>query len=344
MLGGLLALLASATFALSNVTTRRGVLTGSVLQALVVTIWLGIPVFVVATLVAGQIGAIAKFSLLSMVYLVLAGIVHFVLGRYCNYRAISAIGVNLAGPVLEIGLLGSLALAVWLLGEVLTALKILGIVLVLLGPAIILRVLRTERRAVDARNTTATPSEDAAATGFRPRFAEGYAFAALSALAYGASPILVRAGLRGTDPGTAIAGGLISYVVASLIVAPVLIRAATRRDILALRFPAAKWFTVAGILLCLSQMVRYMALSIAPVTIVAPIQRLSIIFRVLFGWMINRDHEVFGFGALGGMLVSLIGALTLTLDTEFILSLVPLPEFVIQAAGWSWPGAPFSVP
>ncbi len=338
MLGALLALLASATFALSNVTARRGVLTGSVLQALVVTIWLGVPVFLVAALAAGQFGAIAKFPQPSMMYLVLAGIVHFVIGRYCNFRAISAIGVNLAGPVQEFSLLVSLALAVWLLGEFLTGLKILGIVLVLLGPAIILRVLRAERRAADARKTTAPPSEDVVASEFRPRFAEGYAFAAVSALAYGVSPILVRAGLRGTDPGTAIAGGLVSYVVASLIVAPVLFRQATRRDILALRLPAAKWFTVAGIVVCLSQMVRYMALSIAPVTIVAPIQRLSVIFRLLFGWMINRDHEAFGPGVLGGMLVSLIGALALTLDTGFILSLVPLPELMIELAGWRWPG------
>ena len=159
MLGALLALLASATFALGNVTARRGVLTGSVLQALVVTIWLGVPVFLVAAFAAGQLGAIGKFPLPSMVYLVLAGIVHFVIGRYCNFRAISAIGVNLAGPVQEFSLLVSLALAVWLLGEVLTGLKILGIVLVLLGPAIILRVLRAERRAADARKTTAAPTD-----------------------------------------------------------------------------------------------------------------------------------------------------------------------------------------
>ena len=337
MLGALLALLASATFALSNVAARRGVLTGSVLQALVVTIWLGVPVFLVTALAAGQLGAIAKFPLPSIVYLAIAGIVHFALGRYCNFRAISAIGVNLAGPVQEFSLLVSLALAVWLLGEVLTGLKFLGIVLVLLGPAIILRVLRDARRASEARSNAAPP-KDAATIEFRPRFAEGYVFAALSALAYGVSPILVRAGLRGTDPGTGIAGGLISYVVASLIVAPVLFRLATRRDILALRFPAAKWFTVAGIVVCLSQMVRYMALSIAPVTIVTPIQRLSVIFRLLFGWMINRDHEAFGLGVLGGMFVSLIGALALTLDTEFILSLVPLPEFVVETAGWRWPG------
>jgi drug/metabolite transporter (DMT)-like permease len=336
MLGGLLALLASATFALSNVTARRGVLTGSVLQALVVTIWLGVPVFVVAILLTGQFGELAAFPLASAVYLSLAGLVHFVLGRYCNYRAIAAIGVNLASPVQESALLVSLALAVWLLGEVLTGLKIFGIVLVLLGPAIILRVSRKNRPAT---GSTAADAQTGASPipEFRPRYAEGFLYAGLSALAYGISPILVRAGLSGTSPGIGIAGGLISYVVASVVVAPLVCNATARRDILALRFPAAKWFTVAGVVLCLSQMIRYMALSIAPVTIVTPIQRLSIIFRVLFGWLLNRDHEVFGLGVLAAVAISMIGAVALTLDTEFILSLVPLPSFLAEAAGWRWP-------
>ncbi len=335
MLGGLLALLASATFALSNVSTRRGVLTGSVLQALVVSIWLGIPVFLAAALGAGALGGIAQFSASSTVILALAGIVHFVLGRYCNYRAIAAIGVNLAGPVQEISMLVALVLAVGLLGEELSALKMVGIVLVLAGPAIILRVQGAGRRGP---GKAAGEASGATSGGFRPRYAEGFGFALLSAVAYGASPILVRAGLRDTDPGIAIVGGLVSYIAAAIVVAPLLLRPATRRDVLALRFPAAKWFTVGGVVLSLSQMIRYMALSIAPVTIVAPIQRLSVIFRLLFGWMINRQHEVFGVGVLGGIAVSLVGALALTLDAEFVVSVVALPEWAIEIARWRWPG------
>lgn len=335
MLGGLLALLASATFALSNVSTRRGVLTGSVMQALVVSIGLGIPMFLVTALVAEVLGGIARFSTSSMVILAIAGIVHFVLGRYCNYRAIAAIGVNLAGPVQEIGMLVALTLAVGLLGEDLSALKIVGIVLVLAGPAMILRVQGPGRRG---SGEAAGEAAGAATTGFRPRHAEGFGFALLSALAYGASPILVRAGLRDTDPGVAIVGGLVSYIAAGIVVAPVLLRPATRRDVLSLRFPAAKWFTVGGVVLCLSQMIRYMALSIAPVTIVAPIQRLSVIFRLLFGWMINREHEAFGIGVLGGIAVSLVGALALALDAEFVVSLVALPDWAIEIALWRWPG------
>ena len=233
MFGALLALLASATFALANVSTRRGVLTGSVLQALVVTVWLGVPVFVAAVfvaavLIAGELGAIGRFPRAAVVYLSVAGVIHFVLGRYCNYRAINAIGVNLTGPLQETSLLVSMVLAVWLLGEVLTGLKILGILLVLLGPAIIMRVMRNERRAGSGSTVAAPDAEGSNPPQFRPRFAEGYTFAALSAIAYGVSPVLVRAGLRDTDPGVGVAGGLLSYVAASLFVAPVLLHPKTR--------------------------------------------------------------------------------------------------------------------
>ena len=39
---------------------------------------------------------------------------------------------------------------------------------------------------------------------------------------------------------------------------------------------SAKWFTLSGVLVFLSQMFLYMAMSVAPVTVVSPINRLSI--------------------------------------------------------------------
>ena len=53
MLAGFLALLSAATFAFNNASLRRGVLTGSVWQAMVITVPLGLPVFFIAALVSG---------------------------------------------------------------------------------------------------------------------------------------------------------------------------------------------------------------------------------------------------------------------------------------------------
>ena len=50
LFGGLLALLSAATFAFNNASLRRGVLTGSVAQAMAVTVPIGFPIFLLAAL------------------------------------------------------------------------------------------------------------------------------------------------------------------------------------------------------------------------------------------------------------------------------------------------------
>src|SRR5690606_25443220 len=133
MLGAFLALCSAATFALNNAFTRRGVLTGSVLQALSISVPIGVPMFLLGAIVTGSLGFFFQFSAKSYFFFALAGILHFAWGRYCNYRAVKAIGSNLAGPLQESSVLIALFLAVVLLGENLTGLKIIGILLVLCG-------------------------------------------------------------------------------------------------------------------------------------------------------------------------------------------------------------------
>ncbi len=134
MLGGLLAVCSAACFAFNNASVRRAVLTGSISQGMAITVPIGVPLFFVAALVTGNLAAVAGFSPTALIALSAAGIMHFVWGRYCNYRATRAIGTNLVAPIQQFNLLVTLVLAIWLLGEYLTPLKILGIGLILLGP------------------------------------------------------------------------------------------------------------------------------------------------------------------------------------------------------------------
>jgi hypothetical protein len=59
----------------------------------------------------------------SCIFLALAGIVHFVWGRYCNYRSLKAIGSNFAEPLQESSVLIALALAVMVRDEAIMPLK-----------------------------------------------------------------------------------------------------------------------------------------------------------------------------------------------------------------------------
>ena len=219
MLGGFLALLSAATFAFETATARRGVLTGSVAQALSITVPLGVPIFFLVAAAFGALGTVLGFSAEAFAYLALAGVLHFVWGRYCNYRASKAMGANLVAPVQQGNLLVTLALAIWILGEHLTPLRVLGIVLVVLGPA--LTYDRTRRKSLGHDRGRA--DRNRRAQSVPPNYAEGYLFALLSSTGYGISPVLVRLALENRSLEASLGGGLISYTAATLAFALILL-------------------------------------------------------------------------------------------------------------------------
>lgn len=337
MLGGLIAICSAATFAFNNASVRRGVLTGTVLQAMAITVPLGVPLFFLAALLTGHLGMVSGFPPKALAALVAAGILHFVWGRYCNYRATRALGTNLVAPIQQINLVFTLCLAVWLLGEELTPFKILGIGLVLLGPALTMPAEKSGKggRNVTDEKITAIDAEKPA--GFEPKWTEGFTFALLSATGYGLSPILVRVGLDGKGLGTSFAGGLVAYVAASVAMGLVLLWPGNLREALAVDRESAKWFTLSGVLVFLSQMFLYMAMSIAPVTVVSPINRLSILFRLYFSRWLNPEHEVFGGSVVAATAVSLLGAIMLSLSIDAVQSILPLPDGVAHVLNWHWP-------
>jgi len=339
VLGGFLALLAAITFAVNNASVRRGVLTGSIAQAMAITVPIGVPLFLIPTVAAGSLGMIFGLSTEAVLALALAGIIHFVAGRYCNFRATKAMGANLVGPLQQVSLVLTLVLAIVALGETLTPLRMIGIVLVVLGPMLTMRGEKRMRelRATDRAESLVEKTENGRPPPFAINYTEGVIFALLSAVAYGSSPILIRFGLGSKDLGTSLAGGLISYLAATAVVVPFLLWPRSLRHVLAVEPEAAKWFTVSGVTVCLSQMFMYMGFAVAPVSVVSPIQRLSIVFRIYFGHILNPQHEVFGSNVYLGTAVSLIGALALSLSTELVLNYVALPDWLAAVARWRWP-------
>jgi drug/metabolite transporter (DMT)-like permease len=330
----LLALLSAAAFAFETATARRGVLTASVTQAMAITVPLGVPIFFVIAFVFGALPIVAGFPAETIAYLAAAGVLHFVWGRYCNYRATKAMGANLVAPVQQANMLVTLALAIWILGEHLTPLRIVGIGLVVLGPA-----LTYDRRRRKASDTIAdaSPVEAEPRSTFRPHYAEGYLFALLSSTGYGISPVLVRLALENKTLQASLAGGLISYAAAALAFALILLWPGQWRHLRALDRGAAKWFAVSGVCVSFAQMLRYMALTLAPVSVVTPIQRLSLVFRLYFSRIINPDHEQFGGRIVAASVVSLLGALALSVSTDVVQAALPLPDWAKTALNWQWP-------
>ena len=326
MLGSILSILSAACFGLNNATVRRGVVTGSVIQGLIISVPSGVPIFFICALIAGSLGTIFDFSRLALAQLAIAGIIHFVVGRYCNYRALKAMGSNLTGPVQQCTLLVSLGGAMLFLGEYLTPLRIIGIVLVFLGPAVMLQGRGGGEDGAGPRS------------GFQPKYAEGFTFSILSTLAYGSSPLFIRAAFEegGWGVGAALAGGFISYAAATAVTLLFVASPGRIAHVMATDRSAVPWFVWSGVNVCAAQIFRYMALAVAPVSVVAPIMQVQAVFRWIFAWFINREHEIFNKWTLIGMLVSMSGALALSVSTDFVLNLIPLPATLIEIAHWRW--------
>ena len=327
MLGSLLSLTSAAFFGLNSATMRRAVLTGTVLQGMAISVPLGVPIFAIAALSAGSLGLLWEFSGRAYILLALGGIVHFVFGRYCNYRAIKAMGANLVRPIQQTNIILTLVLALWLLDESLTPLRMLGIVLLLIGPFIMLR----DRKKFNAKVA------DNKESSFEPNYAEGILFGIGSAIGFGSSAIFIRAALAGSGPTAGMAGGIISYGAAAVIMLMVIGHPTRLKHVTSMSRVTAKWFTTSAFTIGISQMLRFMALAVAPVTVVAPIQQTTVIFQVLFAWLINREHEAFGLWVMLGILCSLIGAIALSVSTEFVLETFDLPQSIRDIARWIWP-------
>jgi uncharacterized membrane protein len=205
LLGILYAALGAFTFALNNVTMRRGVVTGSVLQGMALTVPIGGLSFLVITIVSGEVGQLTVFPLTAFAWLACQGVVHFVIGRYCNYRSNQLMGVNLTAPVVQLQVPFAMMLAVIALHEKFTALQAIGSALMLGGSFITQGNARAEKKAssplpaampipiptVASQNGLAMPEPTPKPT-FQPRVFLGYVFALGAAMCYGSSPLMAR--------------------------------------------------------------------------------------------------------------------------------------------------------
>ncbi len=319
MLGAVLALLCAGTFACGNAAVRRGVVTGSAVQATAISIPIGAPMFFAALLLVGRPGIFAALPAASALAFATTGISHFIIGRYANYRALGAIGTNLAGPVVQFNLVVSLVLAIAFLGETLTPPRILGILLIFAGAGITRR---------DARHAARAPT-----LAFTPRLAEGYAFAVLAALCYGATPVLLRFAAHGMSAAAGLAGGVIASLTATVATLVMLLAPGRWRELRSVTPQAAGWFLFSAVMVYVSQIFYFVAITLAPVTIVAPVAALSNVFRVYLSRWLNPRHEVFDPQVLVATVVSFLGVIVLSANVEAL----PLPPAWGAFLGWHWP-------
>lgn len=340
MLGVLYAALGAFTFALNNVAMRRGVVTGSVLQGMAITVPIGGFSFLVMTLAFGELGQLLVFPAVALTWLAGQGIVHFVLGRYCNYKSNQLMGVNLAAPVVQLQVLVAMILALVMLHEKFTTLQVIGSVL-MLGGSFVTQTKSSKRRnkasapLPPAMPILSLPSErEPAAPGptpapaFRPRVFSGYLFALGAAMCYGSSPLMAReAFLNAPGIGTA-AAGCLAYAAATLFFSLILLKPGSWSDIRRKSHENLPWFLSSAVLVAISQAFVYASLAVAPLMVVTPILQLSLVFRLFLSQSINRAHEVMNTAVIIGAFTAVLGSILVSLDTDELTTLLGLPLWV----------------
>ena len=303
MFGLVCAVMSAVAFAANDTALRRGILFASVYKSIIITVPIGFPVFLLAITLTNSWSSFRALDLAQFLFFGSAGIIHFIFGRYFGYKTIESLGATQAGPIVQLGLLISVFFAYHLFDEEITNIHIIAIFLIILAPMIIL---------------LGHEGDKFTRSGIEMKYKAGLFWGLSCAICYGISPLLVKSGFSNYSLEITILAGFISYISAIFFLILMMIFTRVRiRDIIEMDKRALKWFIITGFMGSSAQLLRYIALGIIPISIVEPIHRTSVIFRVIFGFIINRNHEIINIRVLLGVALSIIGMYLLILQIDF---------------------------
>ena len=311
MLGIVFTLTSAFFFGISTVSMRRGVASGSALNGLYLTLLPGVPLFWLAALATGQLFEFYRLDHADVLLLIAAGVVHFIVGRYCTLRAMAALGANRASTVIVTSVVVSIGLAVLFLGEGITPLMGVGITLVIIGPAVAAGTSKPKR----AHLATAALAEGIVAVSYddlpRARLVRGYSWAIVNAMAFGISPLFIREALD--DTGLGVLGGAISYTAAGVLLLAILLMPGQIQSVRSVNSTTRNWFLLSAIAIMVAQTFRFLGIAHAPVTVAVPLLRGGAVFIYIMSYYVNRDIESFSGKVVLGTAVALVGAIALVI-------------------------------
>jgi drug/metabolite transporter (DMT)-like permease len=296
-LGVALTLGAAAGFGLAVVFSRRGVLHGTVYGGIVMNVWSGLPLFLLAAIVFSQLTTLGSLGGWTLLALLATGVLNYGVGRFANYQSIRSLGANRSAPLRAIAPTLAMGLGVAFLGERLTVPQWVGAGLLLAAPL----VMVVGQQQAAARASAANRAE----------LTRGLVWGLGAGVAYGLSLFLIRLMLAGT--GMAVGGALMVNVGAAAFLAGFLALPGPRAGVRGMSGVGMRWYLVGGLIIAAAHIMRFSALELTPVSIVSPLFETNVLFGVLFSWLINRRHEHFTGPVLIAIGLSLAGTLSLVL-------------------------------
>ena len=233
---------------------------------------LGLPVLVIISALAGDFGRPLPDRAWPLLSVALAGILRITAARTLLFASTQFIGAARGGTLGTTSTFFSIALGMIFLGESLTLSRGAGAALVIAGCVFM----------AQSRGGRGSPERPA-------RYLEGTVLALMSALAFGASSVLVRPAVNAfASPNQANLYANAFAVIAFLPIAWGRLSRAKMKD-----WQPRTWvlLMLAGSAASLGVTFVYLALARAPVVFVAPLSQARPLFLVVLSWLFFQAHE-----------------------------------------------------
>lgn len=283
--GVIFAVVSAILFGANIIPARRGLVQSESLYAgVLLSLVSALPIFAGLAWLFGELPLLARLSGSTIAFLGLAGLLTFVVGRTLAYRGTKLIGINRSVPLITSFPLYSVVLATLFLAEPALPTVVASAALVVFSVYLV---------SSRSRQGEAPPAN----------MGRGVASSLGAAVAYGTAPLFVRVGVL--EAGSPIVGALISYLFGLVVYAALFVAAERSLQPLRMGRLSVGLFVLAGILINLAQLFRYLALGTAAVSVVTPVIATSPIFALLFSFAFVRRLETFSWRVVlaGGLAV-----------------------------------------
>jgi len=292
LIGLVLALLSGISFSTSNVYIRQGVhRSGEAFSIIPIFAFIGTVLFGILVFILGEAEHLAALTWLGVSVLVVAGVIHFILGRILAYTGIRLIGANRTVPIFSCSILIAALLGIFLMGEPLTY-SIVAAVLLIIGGVILIG------RTGNSASVKSSMHQN--------HLAKGVLMALAAALCWGVSPVLVKIGLR--EVGSPLVATFISYTASFVVISLSLFYPANSEKLRRLSRFSLMPIIYAAIAVAIAQILRYSALNFGHISAVEPtIMSTNSLFIFPLSFLINREIEAFNLKIILGAVAIVVG-------------------------------------
>ncbi len=287
------AILCALSLGVDSIFIRRAVT--KVLDAsigVLITVPLSTVFIMIILLATGQVSEISNFSWQEYGWLSAAGILQYIVGRSFYYDLAQLVGANIGNILSRLTTIVSVVLGILVLGEPLSWGLVVGVLLILSG--VTLAGLNPQLFRTGQGLFSHVPRK-------------AYFLALGVGLSWGTTAILIKLGLSGSS--SPVAGAFISYAVATIVLIPFLLNRNKRIALTGMKGRALGYFCLTGVSGTTGNLMRYIALSLGPASVVAPIFATYPIFALLLAFVFNRNLEIFSRYVVIGTVITLAGSL-----------------------------------